>query len=49
MRADIAPGGRFPDYQPTDHAKTRRRLSELQGDDPMILVLHHDPMIPYSG
>lgn len=39
MRADIAPGGIFPDYQLTDHTKTRQRLSELQGIDPMILVL----------
>ena len=39
MRSDIAPGGTFPDYELTDHAKTRRKLSELQGKDPMILVL----------
>ena len=39
MRADIAPGGIFPDYELTDHTKTRRKLSELQGNDPMILVL----------
>ena len=36
MRADIVPGARFPDYELTDHTKTRRRLSELQGIDPMI-------------
>ncbi len=39
MRADIVPGGTFPDYELTDHTKTRRRLSELQGPDPLILVL----------
>jgi peroxiredoxin len=39
MRADIAPGGTFPDYELTDHAKTRRSLGDLQGDDPMIVVL----------
>ena len=39
MRADIVPGGIFPDYELTDHAKVRRRLSELQGIDPMILIL----------
>jgi peroxiredoxin len=39
MRPDIIPGSTFPDYSLTDHAKTRRRLSELQGNDPMILVL----------
>ncbi len=39
MRADIVAGGTFPDYELTDHTKMRRRLSDLQGDDPMILVL----------
>jgi peroxiredoxin len=39
MRADMAPGGTFPDYELTDHTETRRSLSELQGDDPLILVL----------
>jgi peroxiredoxin len=39
MRADIAPGGTFPDYELSDHTETRRSLSELQGDDPLILVL----------
>jgi peroxiredoxin len=39
VRADIVPGGKFPDYELTDHARTRRKLSELQGIDPMILLL----------
>ncbi len=39
MRADIVPGGVFPDYELPDHTKTLRKLSELQGDDPMILTL----------
>lgn len=39
MRADIVPGATFPDYELTDHARQRRKLSELQGDDPMVLVL----------
>jgi peroxiredoxin len=39
MRPDIAPGGVFPDYQLPDHTNTMRRLSELQGDDPLILTL----------
>ena len=38
MRADTAAGEIFRDYELTDHAKAWRRLSELQGDDPMILV-----------
>jgi peroxiredoxin len=39
MRSDIAPGGTFPDYQLPDHEKVTRRLSEIQGDDPLILTL----------
>ena len=39
MRADIVTGAVFPDYELTDHAKNRRRLSQLQGIDPMILLL----------
>ena len=39
MRSDIAPGGTFPDYELPDHANVLRTLSELQGDDPMILTL----------
>ena len=39
MRSDIVPGGAFPDYELPDQTSTLRRLSELQGDDPMILTL----------
>src|SRR2546421_1493842 len=39
MRADIVPGAIFPDYELSDHSAKRRKLSELQGQDPMILVL----------
>src|SRR3954466_14553840 len=39
MRSDIVPGAVFPDYVLPDHTGTVRRLSELQGDDPMILTL----------
>jgi peroxiredoxin len=46
MRADIAPGGIFPDYELTDHTKTRCRLSELQAIDPMILVLSRGNFCP---
>jgi peroxiredoxin len=46
MRSDIAPGGIFPDYELTDHTKTRRKLSELQGIDPMILVLSRGHYCP---
>jgi peroxiredoxin len=46
VRADIAPGGTFPDYELTDHTKTRRKLSELQGGDPMILLLSRGHFCP---
>lgn len=39
MRSDITPGAMFPDYELRDHTDTIRKLSELQGDDPMILTL----------
>src|SRR5689334_6963445 len=39
MRADMAPGAVFPDYELPDHTNTPRRLSALQGDDPLILTL----------
>ena len=35
----FVPGALFPDYELTDHTAKRRKLSELQGQDPMILVL----------
>ena len=39
MRPDIVPGAAFPDYELPDHESVPRRLSELQGDEPMILTL----------
>jgi peroxiredoxin len=39
MRSDIVPGGVLPDYELPDHTKTVRKLSELQGRDPMVLTL----------
>jgi peroxiredoxin len=39
MRFDIAPGKTFPDFALPDHTNTVRKLSELQGRDPMILTL----------
>ncbi|MGE0028687.1 MAG: redoxin domain-containing protein [Thermoleophilia bacterium] len=39
MRPDIVPGGVFPDYALPDHTGTVRALSEIQGDDPMVLTL----------
>ena len=46
MRADIVTGAVFPDYELTDHAKNRRRLSQLQGIDPMILLLARGHFCP---
>jgi peroxiredoxin len=46
MRADIVPGAVFPDYELTDHTATRRKLSELQGPDPMIVVLSRGGFCP---
>ena len=39
MRATISPGATFPDYELPDHESVSRRLSEIQGDDPLILTL----------
>jgi peroxiredoxin len=39
MRSDIAPGAVLPDFELPDHEKVPRRLSELQGDEPMVLLL----------
>jgi peroxiredoxin len=39
MRSDIVPGGVLPDYELPDHEKVPRKLSDLQGDDPLILTL----------
>jgi len=39
LRADIVPGAVFPDYELPDHTKTPRKLSAIQGEDPLILTL----------
>src|SRR6202050_5830394 len=39
MHPDIAPGGTFPEYELPAHANVPRKLSEIQGDDPLILTL----------
>ena len=43
MRSDIVPGALLPDYELPDHESILRRLSDLQGEDPMILTLARDP------
>ena len=46
MRSDIVAGAIFPDYVLPDQTATRRKLSELQGPDPMILVLSRGGFCP---
>src|SRR6202008_924245 len=45
-RADIVAGAVFPDYELTDHTAKRRKLSELQGPHPMVLVLSRGGYCP---
>ena len=46
MREDIRPGAEFPDYELTDHTGSRRKLSELQGNNPLILMLSRGGYCP---
>src|SRR3954464_1091749 len=46
MRSDIVPGAIFPDYELSDHTAKRRKLSELQGQHPMVLVLSRGGYCP---
>ena len=46
MRKDIVPGAVFPDYELSDHTAKRRKLSELQGQHPMVLVLSRGGYCP---
>ena len=46
MRADIVPGAVFPDYELSDHRGKHRTLSELQGGDPLVLVLSRGGFCP---
>jgi peroxiredoxin len=46
MRADIVPGAVLPDYELSDHRGTHRKLSELQGEDPLVLVLSRRGFCP---
>ena len=46
MRHDIVPGAFFPDYELPDHTAKRRKLSELQGEDPLVLVLSRGGFCP---
>jgi peroxiredoxin len=46
MREEIEEGGAFPDYELPDHTATPRKLSLLQGDDPMVLTLNRGVYCP---
>ena len=46
MREDIIPGAVFPDYELADHTGKRRKLSELQHSDPMIVMLSRGGYCP---
>src|SRR6202158_4017786 len=46
MRSDIFPRAIFPDYELSDHTAKRRKLSELQGQNPMVLVLSRGGFCP---
>src|SRR5437764_1021557 len=46
MRSDIVPGAVFPDYELPDHTTKRRKLSELQEQHPMVLVLSRGGCCP---
>src|SRR5882672_9719032 len=46
MRSDIVPGAVFPDNELPDHTAKRRKLSELQEQHPMVLVLSRGGYCP---
>src|ERR1700675_2483303 len=46
MRSDIVRGAVFPDYELSDHTAKHRKLSELQGPHPMVLVLSRGGFCP---
>ena len=46
MRPDIVPGATFPNYELSDHRSKHRSLSDLQGSDPLVLVLSRGGFCP---
>ena len=46
MRSDIVPGAVLPGYELPDHTAKRRKLSELQGQHPMVLILSRGGLCP---
>jgi peroxiredoxin len=46
MRSDIVPGATFPDYELPDHTGRHRKLSEVQGGDPLVVMLSRGMFCP---
>ena len=46
MRSDITKGAVFPDYELSDHTGKHRKLSDLQEQDPMVVVLGRGGFCP---
>src|SRR3954449_12726798 len=46
MAASLVPGAILPDFERPDDEGVKRRLSELQGDDPMVLMLSRGEHCP---
>lgn len=46
MRSDMKPGARFPDHVLPDHTRVPRRLSRLQSDQRMVVVLTRGAFCP---
>ena len=46
MRPNIIPGATFPNYELPDHTGTLRKLSELQGENLMVLVISRGHYCP---
>ena len=46
MRPDMVPGALFPDYELSDHTGKHRKLPEMQGQHPMVLVLSRGGYCP---
>jgi peroxiredoxin len=42
----MIPGAVFPDYELSDHTGKHRKLSELQQQDPMVIVLSRGGYCP---
>jgi peroxiredoxin len=46
MRSDMVPGAVFSDYELSDHTAKHRKLTELQAEQPMVLVLSRGSFCP---